>query len=62
MSINKTYNGGQIDGRAPITNHCTSLNEGVPMAANAYNIVLCAYRARISLIVGQDNYIISLRL
>lgn len=62
MSVNTTYNGGQIDGRAPITNHCASIDEGTPMSANAYNIVLCLYRGRISLIVGQDHYIISLRL
>jgi len=59
MSIDKTYNGGRLDDRASITNHCTAPNEGAPLAANAYNIVLCVYRAQISFIIGQDHYAVS---
>ena len=39
-----SHNGGWLDGRVSTTNHCTALNEGAPLAANAYNIILCVSR------------------
>ena len=53
MSIDKTCNVGRLDGRASITNHCITLNEGAQLVANACDIVLRVQCAQISFIGGR---------